>query len=85
MKKRLKYTLIAVGVILTGAAIVLGILYACRPNMVRRWFGRTQAVAMVYVDRLKGKPYTKDGFDGIDVSKHNGVIKWKEVAKNKRV
>ena len=23
--------------------------------------------------------------DGIDVSKHNGVIKWKEIAKNKRI
>ncbi len=83
--KKLKYTLIAIGVLFIMAAIVLGIVYACRPNMVRRWFGRTQSVVMVYVDRLKGKPYTNDDFDGIDVSKHNGVIKWKEVAKDKRV
>ena len=34
---------------------------------------------------MKGQPYTHGGYDGIDVSKHNGVIKWKEIAKNKRI
>ncbi len=85
MKKCLKYTLVSLGGIIIVAGIVLAILYVCRPNMVRSWFGRGYHVAAVYVDRLKGKPYTKGDFDGIDVSKHNGIIKWNEVAKDKRV
>lgn len=40
---------------------------------------------LVYVDHLKGKPYAKGGYDGIDVSRNNGVIEWEGVAKDKRV
>lgn len=85
MKKGLKYTLVSLGGIIVVAGIVLAILYVCRPNMVRSWFWRSYHVATVYVDRLKGKPYTKGGYNGIDVSKHNGIIKWKKVAKNERI
>ncbi len=85
MKKWKKYSLASVGGLLALSLVVLGILYVCRPNMVRRWFGRTSSVILIYVDHLKGKPYTKGGYDGIDVSRNNGVIKWAEVAKDKRV
>lgn len=42
-------------------------------------------VSYVFRDRLKGKPYSDGDYDGIDVSKHNGVIRWKEVAEDKRI
>lgn len=42
-------------------------------------------VSYVFRDRLKGKPYSEGDYDGIDVSKNNGVIRWKEVAKNERI
>lgn len=38
----------------------------------------------VFHDRLKGVPYS-NRYDGIDVSKHNGVIRWENVAKNGKV
>lgn len=39
----------------------------------------------VFVDRLSGVAYSKGDYDGIDVSKHQGVIKWNEVAKDKKI
>lgn len=42
-------------------------------------------VSYVFRDRLKGKPYSDGDYDGIDVSKNNGVIRWKEVAKDERI
>lgn len=38
-----------------------------------------------FVDRLLGKPYSDGDYDGIDVSKHQGIIKWDEVAQNKKI
>jgi len=85
MKKVLKYTLLSFGGLLLVGAIVLGIMYAVNPYRVKRWLGMVSSVPNVFVDRLKGKPYSKGDFDGIDVSKHNGIIRWKEVAKDRRV
>lgn len=76
MKKWKKYSLLSIGSLLVLCLVVLGILYACRPNLVKGLLG---------IDTLKGQPYTNSGYDGIDVSKHNGFIKWKEVAKTPHV
>ena len=67
------------------AGVGLGIMYVVSPYKVKRWVGIASSYSDVFVDRLKGQPYTHGGYDGIDVSKHNGVIKWKEIAKNKRI
>ena len=85
MKKGLKYTFGSVGGLVVAGAIVLGIMYAVNPYKVKRWLGMVSSVPNVFVDRLKGKPYSKSDYDGIDVSKHNGIIRWNEVAKDKRV
>lgn len=85
MKKGLKYALLSLAGLILASAVVLGIMYALNPYLVRKMFWRTSSYADVFVDRLKGMPYTKGGYDGIDVSKHNGVIKWNEVAKDKKI
>ena len=85
MKKGLKYTLVSLGSLVVLAGIGLGIMYVVSPYKVKRWVGIASSYSDVFVDRLKGQPYTHGGYDGIDVSKHNGVIKWKEIAKNKRI
>lgn len=85
MKKGLKYTLLSLcGLVLVGA-IVLGILYAVNPYQMRRWLGMACSVPNVFVDRLRGTSYSKGDYDGIDVSRSNGVIRWQEVAKDKRI
>ena len=85
MKKGLKYTLISLGSLIVFAGIGMRIMYVMSPYKVKRWLGIGSSYSDVFVDRLKGQPYTHGGYDGIDVSKHNGVIKWKEIAKNKRI
>lgn len=85
MRKLLKRALIAAATVFAVAGIVLCIVYAVNPYKVRRLWWRLRTAPDVYVDRLKGCPYTKEGYDGIDVSKHNGVIKWNEVAKDERI
>ena len=85
MKKGLKYTLVSLGSLVVLAGVGLGIMYVVSPYKVKRWVGIASSYSDVFVDRLKGQPYTRGGYDGIDVSKHNGVIKWKEIAKNKRI
>ena len=85
MKKGLKYTLVSLGSLVVLAGIGLGIMYVVSPYKVKRWLGIVSSYSDVFVDRLKGQSYTRGGYDGIDVSKHNGVIKWKEIAKNKRI
>lgn len=85
MKKGLKYTLVSLGSLVVLASVGLGIMYVVSPYKVKRWLGIVSSYSDVFVDRLKGQPYTHGGYDGIDVSKHNGVIKWKEIAKNKRI
>ena len=85
MKKGLKYTLVSLGSLVVLAGVCLGIMYVVSTYKVKRWVGIASSYSDVFVDRLKGQPYTRGGYDGIDVSKHNGVIKWKEIAKNKRI
>lgn len=75
MKKGLKYTLASLGSLVVLAGVGLGIMYVVSPNKVKRWMGIASSYSDVFVDRLKGQPYTRGGYDGIDVSKHNGVIK----------
>lgn len=76
MKKVVLWTL---GGLIVAGAIVLGIVYAVRSYEVKR------ILHMVFVDRLKGMSYSKTDYDGIDVSKNNGVIRWQEVAQNKHI
>ena len=83
MKKGLKYTLVSLGSLVVLIGVGLGIMYVVSPYKVKQWLGIASSYSDVFVDRLKGQPYTHGGYDGIDVSKHNGVIKWKEIAKNK--
>lgn len=86
MKKFLKYISISLGTLLLSLVLVVGILYVVKPRMLRRLMGRARhTVSYVFRDRLKGKPYSDGDYDGIDVSKNNGVIRWKEVAKNERI
>ena len=68
MRKGLKYTFVSLGCLLLAGAIVLGIMYAVSPYKVKRWLGMVSSVPNVFVDRLKGKPYSKSDYDGIDVA-----------------
>ena len=81
MKKIMAFVLLAFAIMV---GIVLSIMYAVNPYKTKRLFGLASP-RNVYMDRLRDRPYTKGGYDGIDVSKHNGIIKWGEVAKNKKV
>lgn len=67
--------------------MALGILalYILKPRALKRLLRKANTVSYVFMDRLKGKSYSDGNYDGIDVSKNNGVIKWKEVAADKRV
>ena len=85
MNRGLKYTLLSLGGMICPIIIMLGIVYVVNPYKVKRLLGLVTSVSNVFVDRLKGKPYSQDDYDGIDVSRNNGVIKWSEVAKNKRI
>lgn len=85
MKKSLKYSIVSIGAFLVLLGVLFGIMYAVVPQKMRRLLRLAGASVDVYVDRLNGTPYTKGRFDGIDVSKHNGVIEWEEVAKNGNV
>ena len=85
MNRGLKYTLLSLGGMICVIIIMLGIVYVVNPCKVKRLLGLVTSVSNVFVDRLKGKPYSQDDYDGIDVSRNNGVIKWNEVAKNKRI
>lgn len=85
MKKGIKYSLLSFGGVVGAIAVVIGILYVVKPRLVRRFFRKAASVSDVFFDRLKGKPYSKGDYDGIDVSRNNGVIKWHEVAKDKKI
>jgi lysozyme len=65
------------------AALVITLLYAFKPQLLWRIHG--YAMHAMFVDRLRNVPYSETKYDGIDVSKHNGVIKWKQVAENKNI
>lgn len=43
------------------------------------------AVPEVFVDHHPGAPFSDKVYDGIDVSKHNGVIRWQQVAENRNI
>ena len=77
--------MIAIASLVVLAVVVLGIIYAVKPYKVKRLLGLVSYYSDVYVDRLKGQPYTQGKYDGIDVSKHNGVIKWDEVAEDENI
>lgn len=77
---------IIIGVVLGQtiiAALVITFLYAFKPQLLWRIHG--YAMPAMFVDRLKNVPYSETKYDGIDLSKHNGVIKWKQVAENKNI
>ena len=82
----MKHWKIIVGTILGAivlVALIVGVLYLVNPQAVRRIYFKVATA--VFVDRLHGVPYSNLKYDGIDVSKHNGVIKWKQVATNKNL
>lgn len=83
--KKLGILMFVIVVLLMG--ITLGIAYMVNPYKVKRLLGlvRPNTSSNVFVDCLKGTPFTTTVYDGIDVSKHNGIIKWGVVAKNKKV
>ncbi len=85
MKRNLKYFLVPIGIFIILLCITFGIMYVVNPNKVKRLLYFTISRGGVYVNRLRGYPYTKSKYDGIDVSKHNGIIKWEEVVKNKKI
>ncbi len=85
MKKGVKYALLSLGGLIAAVIIVFGVMYAVNPGKVKRLLGMAMSMTDVFVDRLKGQPYSKDDYDGIDVSRNNGVIKWHEVAKDKKI
>ena len=72
MKEGLKYTLVSLGGLVVLAGVGLGIMFVVLPYKVKRWLGIASSYSDVFVDRLKGQPYTRGGYDGIDVSKHYG-------------
>ena len=83
--KKLRHMLMAAGLSIGLIGVVLCVAYTLYPHKVRRLLGVVSSKTDIFIDRLRGVPYTKDRYDGIDVSKHNGVIKWNEVAKDKNV
>ena len=66
MKKGLKYTLVSLGSLVVLAGVGLGIMYVVSPYKVKQWLGIASSYSDVFVDRLKGQPYTRGGYDGID-------------------
>ena len=58
MKKGLKYTLVSFGSLGVLAGVGLGIMYVVSPYKVKRWVGISSSYSGVFIDRLKGLPYT---------------------------
>ena len=58
MKKGLKYTLVSLGSLVVLAGMGLGIMYVVSPYKVKRWLGIASSYSDVFVDRLKGQPYS---------------------------
>ena len=58
MRKGLKYTLVSLGSLVVLAGIGLGIIYVVSPYKVKRWLGIASSYSGVFIDRLKGQPYT---------------------------
>lgn len=85
MNKYLKYIWISFVGLMLIVPVGLAIMCIVKPGVMKRWLRKESSVFEVFVDRLKGQSYTKGEYDGIDVSKHNGIIKWNEVAKDKKI
>jgi len=73
------------GVALLSMIAIAAMVLAISPRIRHMVLGYGKYAADVFIDHLKGKPYSKSDYDGIDVSKHQGVIKWNEVAKDKKI
>ena len=85
MKKSVKSGLVVSGILAVTAVLAVLVLYIVSPRLVKRLLGRAPSGVYVFMDKLRGAPYSAGNYDGIDVSKNNGVIKWNEVAADKRV
>ena len=67
MKTGLKYILVSLGGLVVLAGVGMGIMYVVAPDKVKRWVGIASLYSDVFVVRLKGQPYTRGGYDDIDV------------------
>lgn len=75
-----------IAIIIVAVCALVVIVCLISPKARHTLFGIGHRVAPdVFVDRLRGKAYSTGDYDGIDVSKHQGVIKWEEVAKDKKI
>ncbi len=79
---RKKKTILGIGVALAACVAITGVLCMVSSTVRRAVLG---VMPDVFVDRLQGEAYSKSDYDGIDVSKHQGVIKWDVVAKDKKI
>lgn len=75
--KKKRVFLGAIGACILIAAIV-GIFYKVMPTI-------KVELPYIFMDRLKGVAYSTSDYDGIDVSKHQGLIKWDVVAQDKKI
>lgn len=86
-RKSLRRTSTAIALLILAAVfIVLLCIFGGRIH--RRLFGsgrHNHTVSNTFVDRLQGKPYSTSDYNGIDVSQHQGFIKWEDVAKDKKI
>lgn len=83
---RKRKIILGIGIGVTVCVVAIIIVCMISPKSRRTLFGLGHRVAPdIFVDRLRGKAYSKSDYDGIDVSKHQGVIKWEEVAKDKKI
>lgn len=64
---------------------VLAVLLLVAGGIVFAVLSRSPEISEHFIDYLIGKPYSKGDYDGIDVSKHQGIIKWDAVAQNKKI
>ena len=80
-KKRLwKITASVVLGLMGLAALAIGLLYKFNSPLLE-----SICMKLASFDRHSDLPYSKMEYDGIDVSKYNGVIKWQQVAENKNI
>lgn len=75
-----------IGLGLAACVVITAVMCMVSPAVRRAvWGAGMRVLPDVFVDRLAGKAYSKGNYDGIDVSKHQGVIKWAEVARDKKI
>lgn len=75
--------IVSAAVLLLVCVSLLMVLPRIRRSIFRH--SRGGAVPTRFVDRLKGVPYSKSDYNGIDVSQHQGIIKWDEAAKDSHI